>query len=328
MLSQVSLQRRRLGIRPKLFGDLVDGEGLSTTLIGLLIVLILARAATGAVAEFAGIRAGQIVSGHVRERLLSALLKLGPAWGRERRSGEVVSTVIEQTDAVEGFVSRYLPAQALAGVLPVLMVATVIVLDWRSGLILLGFGLAVPVVMALVGWRTAARARGQMTAMRRMSGYFLDRLQNLTTLKLFEAEWRERDRIRAVSDAFRKRTMGVLHLAFLSSTALELLAGLAIASVAISLVAGVARADLVTILFVILLVPEIFMPLRKLGQHYHDRAAAVGAAEAILEILDAEGEGPAIAETMDWDPEQSAPEIVLESVSGLRKTALGRLWRM
>ncbi len=272
-----------------LIAALIAGDGLDAALIWMAAIAVLVRVALGAASDVAGVRTGQKVTAAVRADVLAALSALGPSWLTERRSGEVVSTVIEQTDAVEGFVSRYLPAQKLSSAIPLTLLAVVLLLDWRTGLILVGFGIAVPVAMGVVGWRTAARARGQMTAMRRMSGYFLDRLQNLTTLKLFGAEGRERAEMRQVSDDFRERTMSVLRLAFLSSTTLELLAGLAIATVAVTLIAGSTTGDTGErgLIFVILLVPELFLPLRRLGQFYHDKAAAVGAAEAILEILDA-----------------------------------------
>jgi len=280
-----------------LFADLVAGRPIGAGVVMGTLAVVVCRALVGAAGEMLGVHAGQAVTTAIRRDALDALRRLGPAWTAERRSGEIVATLMEQIDAIEGFVARYLPTQTLASALPLALVAVVLAVDWRSGLILVGFGLAVPVVMALVGWRTAARARSQMTAMRRMSGTFLDRLQNLPTLKLFNAAWRERDRIRAVAEGFRQRTMGVLHLAFLSSTALDLLAGLAVAAVAISLIGGAVRADFTTVIFVILLVPEIFQPLRRLGQFYHDRAAAVGAAEAVLDVLDAADKAPDLPET-------------------------------
>lgn len=268
-----------------------DAVAIGGGAIALAIGVVLVRVTLSAIGDVLGVKAGQRVTAGVRRDLLAALSRLGPSWTAERRSGEMVSTLIEQTDAIEGFVARYLPARTLASAVPLTLVAAVLVVDWRAGLILLAFAAIVPFAMAFVGIRTARRARNQMTEMRRMSGYFLDRLQNLTTLKLFGAEWRERDRMRAVSERFREQTMRVLRLAFLSSTTLELLSMLAVATVAISVLSGslepVAESSWQIAIFVILLVPELFMPLRKLGQHYHDKASAVGAAEAVLDVLDA-----------------------------------------
>lgn len=298
-----------------LIAALIAGNDLEPTLITLAALTVMIRVALGAASDVAGVWTGQMVTAAVRADVLAGLAALGPSWLADRRSGEAVSTVIEQTNAVEGFVSRYLPAQKLSSAIPLTLLAVVLLLDWRTGLILVGFGVAVPVAMGLVGWRTAARARGQMTAMRRMSGYFLDRLQNLTTLKLFGAEGRERAEMRRVSDGFRERTMSVLRLAFLSSTTLELLAGLAIATVAVSLIADSAAGDAGgrVLIFVILLVPELFLPLRRLGQFYHDKAAAVGAAEAVLEILDA-AETIAPSESEPIPMVHGAPSLSVEDL--------------
>ena len=130
--------------------------------------------------------------------------------------------------------------------------------------------------------------------------------------------------MRQVSDDFRERTMSVLRLAFLSSTTLELLAGLAIATVAVTLIAGSTTGDTGErgLIFVILLVPELFLPLRRLGQFYHDKAAAVGAAEAILEILDAaesvvpQESGPIVA--ADEAPALSVEDLFLAYEGGGR----------
>jgi thiol reductant ABC exporter CydD subunit len=299
-----------------LIAALISGEPLGASLIVTAGLVVLVRVALGGASDVAGAWTGQQVTAGVRADVLAAIAALGPSWLAERRSGEVVSTVMEQTDAVEGFVSRYLPAQKLSSAIPLTLLAVVLLLDWQTGLILLGFGVAVPVAMGLVGWRTAARARGQMTAMRRMSGYFLDRLQNLTTLKLFGAELRERAEMRAVSDGFRERTMSVLRLAFLSSTTLELLSGLAIATVAVTLIADSASggAGERGLIFVILLVPELFLPLRRLGQFYHDKAAAVGAAEAILEVLDAADALPS-TENVSIASAGDPPSVSVEGLS-------------
>jgi len=280
---------------------------------GLAALAFVARAALGAAADVAAAAAASRVKRAVRGELVAALGRLGPSWLKSRRSGAVAATVIEQVESIDGYVARYLPVQALASAVPVALLVPAFLVDAGTGWILLAAGALVPLALAVVGWRTGAAARRQMTRMQRMSGVFLDRLQGLATLKLFGAAERELGHLRAVADDYRASTMAVLRLAFLSSTLLELLA---VGSLA--LVAGRAAGAIIegslglhAGLFLLILVPELFQPLRRLGQHYHDRAAALGAAAGMLEILDAAAALPA-----DGSDERlaAAPAVTFETV--------------
>jgi len=292
----------------------------------LALGLIALRAGMSVVSDGLGAGAAQRIKRTIRRRALNALTQLGPAWLDHRQSGSVAATIVDQIEALDGFVSRFYPAQIMAAVVPLALLVPVFAVDPPSGWMLLAAGAATPVVMAVIGWRTGLRARAQMTALKRANGYFLDRLQGLAMLKVFGEIGRERARMTAVSDDLRRRTMGVLRLAFLSATGLELLSSVALALVAVHL-AGQLLQDgglpLAHGLFLLILVPEVFQPLRRLGIHYHDRAAAVSAAEAILELLDAAdgatAEGPALTVT-------APPRVSFEAVSlaypGGRRPAL------
>ena len=131
-----------------------------------------------------GFEAGAQVKASVRQQLFARFLTLGPAGIKQRQSGELAAVTLEQVDALENYFSRYLPQQMIAGVLPIIMISAVMPLNWVAGLIFLLTGPLVPVFMALVGMGAASANRSQFLAMARMSGYFLDRLQGLATLKL------------------------------------------------------------------------------------------------------------------------------------------------
>jgi len=293
--------------------------GLMTPTV-LVVGVLAVRAALSALAEIQASAAAQRVKAQVRAELTKALAKLGPAWLAARPSGAVTATVVDLTEALDGYVARFLPIQVLAVVLPLAFLVPVFLIDVGTGWILAIAGACVPVAMGVVGWRTAATARAQMTAMARAGGYFLDRLQGLATLKLFGEIEREAGRIAAVADDLRRRTMAVLRLAFLSSTALELLASGALAVVAIRLGAGMIDGSGTVAareaLFLLILIPEIFLPLRRLGQHYHDRAAAMAGAEAMLELLDA---ADAMPEESGNDRLAMPPALVFEGVSLIRQ---------
>ena len=242
-----------------------------------------------------GFEAGAKVRASIRQQLLAKFLTLGPAEIKQRQSGELAAITLEQVDALENYFSRYLPQQIIVGILPVIMIMVVMPVNWVVGLIFLLTGPLVPIFMALVGMGAASANRSQFLAMARMNGYFLDRLQGLPTLKLFGQAAQELNTINQIAGGFREKTMAVLRIAFLSSAILEFFSAVAVALVAVYVGLGLlgqihfGPAEQISFreaLFVLLLAPEFFMPLRQLAINYHDRAAALGAADAILAILE------------------------------------------
>lgn len=255
-----------------------------------------------------GFEAGAKVRASVRQLLFARFLTLGPAITKQYQSGELAAVTLEQVDALDNYFSRYLPQQMIVGVLPLIMVIVVMPVNWVVGFIFLLTGPLVPIFMALIGMGAASANRSQFLAMARMSGYFLDRLQGLATLKLFGQATRELVNIGRIADGFREKTMAVLRIAFLSSAVLEFFSAVAVALVAVYVGLGLLgqihfgpaeHIKLREALFVLLLAPEFFMPLRQLAIHYHDRAAALGAADAILAILEQDAE---VLDTGDSHP--------------------------
>jgi ATP-binding cassette subfamily C protein CydD len=246
-----------------------------------------------------GFEAGAKVRASVRQQLVARFLALGPAGIKHYQSGELATVTLEQVDALENYFSRYLPQQIIVSALPLIMIISVMPVNWVVGLIFLFTGPLVPIFMALVGMGAASANRSQFLAMARMSGYFLDRLQGLATLKLFGQATQELVNINKVADDFREKTMAVLRIAFLSSAILEFFSAVAVALVAVYVGLGLLglihfgpaeHISLSEALFVLLLAPEFFMPLRQLAINYHDRAAALGATDAILAILEQDTE--------------------------------------
>ena len=157
--------------------------------------------------------------------------------------------------------------------------------------------------MILVGVGAADANRRNFQSLARLSGHFLDRLKGLRTLQLFMRTRAEGEAIRDASEDFRERTMEVLRLAFLSTAVLEFFAAIAVAwwpstsvsptSITSILAAMASRSPSFTGLFVLFLAPEFYAPLRELGAHYHAKAQAIGAAEQLLEFLEADVSEPA-----------------------------------
>ena len=204
---------------------------------------------------------------------------------------------------MQEFFSRYLPQMAIAVFIPLVILVAVFPVNWAAGIILLGTAPLIPLFMILVGVGAADANRRNFQSLARLSGHFLDRLKGLRTLQLFMRTQAEGEAIRDASEDFRERTMEVLRLAFLSTAVLEFFAAIAVALVAVYF--GFSYIDhlnfgnygvkvtLFTGLFVLFLAPEFYAPLRELGAHYHAKAQAIGAAEQLLEFLEAEVSEPA-----------------------------------
>jgi len=258
-----------------------------------LLVAVLLRVLAAAVQE----RLGQLASAKVRQQVrveLSALwARLGPVRLAALPSASLTNQWVEQVDALDGYYARYLPQQWLAALVPLMLVALVFWLDWLAALFLLLAAPLIPLFMALVGMHAERISQRHVLQAGRMAGQFLDRVRNLTSLQLFGQVGRSIARIEQATQAYRTVTMATLKVAFLSSAVLEFFASVAIAVAAMYIGFGLLgyidygpspELSLFSGLFILLLAPEFFQPLRSLAQHYHDRAAALAAADALAEL--------------------------------------------
>ncbi|WP_021029091.1 thiol reductant ABC exporter subunit CydD [Litchfieldella anticariensis] len=229
-----------------------------------------------------------------RREVLGHLEALGPVRLAGRHSAGLGGQLVEQVEALDGYFARFLPQLRLAVVLPLTILVIVAWLDWLVAILLLLSMPLIPVFMALVGMGAERLNREQFAAVTRLAGHFLDRVRGITTLQLFNCTESATDEVYARADDYRRRSMRTLRLAFLSSAVLEFFASVAIAMLAIYIGFGLLgyiafgpapKLTLFSGLTILLLAPEFFQPLRTLSQHYHDRAAALGAADGLVALL-------------------------------------------
>ncbi|AWK84964.1 thiol reductant ABC exporter subunit CydD [Azospirillum thermophilum] len=253
----------------------------------LLAVLpvLLARAGLLWLATVAAADAAIAIKGQVRQMLRSAVAR-GPG-GAD--AGSFASLMVEGVEALDPFVSRYLPAMAQAVFLPLAILAAVLPLDWLSALILALTAPMIPVFMILIGRGAERLNLEQWATLARLSAYLLDAVQALPTLRLFGAVPREAAQVAGSAELYRQRTMRVLRVAFLSALVLEFLATVSIAMVALFIGFALLWGEMPYQrgLFILLLAPEFYLPLRSLGAHYHARMEALGAAAQMAPLLDA-----------------------------------------
>jgi ATP-binding cassette subfamily C protein CydD len=253
----------------------------------LILCLFILRSILVYYSQWYAFKAAARIKQSVRERLFQQLQKLGPAYLSQQQSGELNTIINDNVEALEDYYAKYLPAMSLVALLPLSILAFVLPLDWKSALVMMVTAPLIPFFMILIGKGAEKLNQQQWQNLQRMGGHFLDVIQGLTTLKLFNASQREAKVIAKISHDYRLATMRVLRVAFLSSLALEFFATVSIAIVAVligfRLLYG--QLDFMTGFFVLLLAPEFYLPFRSLGSHYHARMHAIGAAESMAKIL-------------------------------------------
>jgi ATP-binding cassette subfamily C protein CydD len=257
-------------------------------LLAALLGLALARAALSWASEVTANRVAGRVKTDLRQRLTTHLLDLGPAYTQGERSGELTNTAVEGIEALDAYFSQYLPQLALAALVPLTLLVFVFQLDLLSGVVLLLTAPIIPVFMILIGNLADGLTQRQWTSLSRMSAHFLDVLQGLTTLKLLG---RSRDQIQTIariSDRFRQTTLGVLRVAFLSALVMEMVATLSTAVVAVEIGLRLlyGRMAFEGALFILILAPDFYLPLRLLGTRFHAGMSGIAAARRIFEVLD------------------------------------------
>ena len=252
-----------------------------------LLLLFLVRAGLAWAAEHAAFQAAVRVKLQLREQLYRHVQKLGPAWLSAERTGDVVNAISDGVEALEAYYARYLPAMSLMALVPLAILVFVASQDWLAALVMVVTAPLIPLFMILIGKGAEKRNQQQWRQLAWMSAYFLDVIQGLTTLRLFNASRREAQMIARISDEYRRGTMSVLRIAFLSSFVLEFFSTVSIAIVAVLVGFRLywGELDLMHGLFVLLLAPEFYLPLRNMGTQYHARMEAIGASERIVEIL-------------------------------------------
>ncbi|WP_166268871.1 thiol reductant ABC exporter subunit CydD [Marinobacter caseinilyticus] len=260
---------------------------------GLLVALLGRAVAQGLQTHYAALSSYRIRA-EVRDRLMHGWAALGPVRLQETSAATLAREWLEHVDALHGYVARFLPQMILCIVVPLLVLTVVAWQDWLAALFLLLSAPIIPLFMALIGMGAEKLNRDQLEMVGRLSGQFLDRVRGLTTLQLFGQADAAVETIERSSHQYRELTMKTLKVAFLSSAVLEFFASVAIAVVAMYVGFGLLgyiafgpapELTLFSGLFILLLAPEFFQPLRQLSQHYHDRAAALAAASRLLQRL-------------------------------------------
>jgi thiol reductant ABC exporter CydD subunit len=269
----------------------IDGRSLAQlrTPLTMLLAVVVARALLAWAAELAASRSSARAKSQLRTALLERVPALCTERSREqRRTGELAILATRGIDALDGYFSLYLPQLFLAVIVPVVVIVAVLFGDWISAAIIALTIPLIPLFMALVGAATRERMDRQFQTLERLAGHFLDVVAGLPTLKVFGRARAQAAAIREITERYRTTAMSTLRVTFLSSLILELVATIAVALVAVAIGLRLmdGQLDLRTALFALVLAPEAYLPLRRLGANYHSSAEGMAAAERVFEVLE------------------------------------------
>ncbi len=266
------------------------GKGLAQLrgpLEGLFCV-VLARAALAWLTQVAASRSSAQAKSQLRGALLRRAAMIAHDGLARERTGELAALATRGIDALDGYFSLYLPQLCLAVIVPVAVLAVVAYEDWISAAIIAATLPLIPLFMALVGASTRERMDHQFRLLQRLGGHFLDVVAGLPTLKVFGRAKAQIGVVSAITERYRSAAMATLRVSFLSSLILELVATISVALVAVEiglrLMGG--HMPLRTALFVLVLAPEAYLPLRLLGANYHASVEGMAAGERVFEVLD------------------------------------------
>ena len=295
----------------------LNGQSLAQVMgfLQLILIAIGGRAFLTWVNEIAANAVAVKIKNDLRNRLFAHILKLGPAYSRRQRTGELTAAAVEGVEALDAYFSQYLPQLVITALVPISILIFVFPIDLLSGIILLFTAPLIPFFMIMIGKGAEIVTKRQYETLRLLSAHFLDSLQGLTTLKLFGQSKAQINTIALISEKFRDATMGVLRITFLSALALELLATLSTAVIAVEIGFRLLynKMEFQPALFLLVLAPEFYMPLRALGARFHAGMSGTTAAKRIYEILDT----PPASEQLPVSNEQAEEisSISFENVS-------------
>ncbi|WGE47525.1 heme ABC transporter permease/ATP-binding protein CydD [Actinobacillus equuli] len=263
--------------------------------LGLLFACFSGRALLIWLRERTGFKAGQTLRLHLREQIMAKLAEIGPMSMQQKPAGSWATLMLEQVENLHNFYARYLPQQFLSLLVPMIILCFVFPINWAAGAILFATLPLLPVFMALAGIKAVEANQRNIGVLSRISGQFLDKLRGLETIRLFGQAEKQTEQIYQSTEEFRLSTMDVLKMAFLSSAVLEFFTAISIAVMAVyfgfiylgELDFGYygTGVSLFIGFFCLMLAPEFYQPLRELGVFYHDKAAAIGAADGIEAFL-------------------------------------------
>ncbi len=295
-LTAVSIVVQAVAMATAIDRSLLHHATLASVRPELVIVAlaVAARAVLTLLGEHWARRTADSVVATLRGQLLRRVFSLGPAWLAGERPGELSLTATRGLRSLHTYFARYLPQAVMAAVVPLVLLIWVATQDWLSLVVVVALVLAVPVTMIHFGREANRRTARQWRRLGSLSGRFLQLIEGLPTLRAFGRDGYGRREVVESTEGVRVATMRTLRVAFLSALALDLIAGFGVGFVAMVLGLRLLWGELSlhTALAVLLVAPEIFIPLRRAGAEFHASTEGQAAATRVLDVLALAADGP------------------------------------
>jgi len=303
--------------------------GAVTPALIVLGLAILARAALHGAGDLSALRAADRVVATLRRQLLEHALALGPGWLGGERPGELSLTATRGLRSLHTYYARYLPQAAAAAVIPPILLVWVATQDWLAFAVVMALVVAVPVTMIAFGREATRRSERQWRRLSSLAGRVLQLVEGLPTLRAFGRASQGRREVEAATEGVRSATMRTLRVAFLSALAMDMIAGFGVGFVAMVLGLRLlwGELDLQTAMAVLLVAPEIFIPLRRAGAEFHASTEGQAAAARVVEVLSTPYSPTAKADRpVAGDPGRDVAVAAVAGRDGLTIDRLGVLY--
>jgi ATP-binding cassette, subfamily C, bacterial CydD len=282
--------------------------------------------------ELLSSRAAASVKMELRSKLYVAIKLLRSGWLNKQSAAEINLLATTGLDSLDSYFAKYLPQLIYAGLVTPALVILIWLQDVASGVALVATLPLIPVFMILIGWATNKAQQKQLDSLTRLTQHFLEVVRGLTTLRIFGRAELQVKTITSTSDQYRVRTMKVLRITFLSGFALELLSSLAVALIAVSIGLRLVNDEISLLvgLFVLILAPEVYLPVRQVGAQFHAAAEGVTASKKVLDILDLASEVSETKESNNSSDEkldcdfEAGKLTVITGPSGIGKSTIFR----
>jgi thiol reductant ABC exporter CydD subunit len=289
VLSAVAIIVQAVALADVVERSLLHHAPLSAVAPGIVVVgvAILVRAALHGAGDLSALGTADRVVSTLRAQLLRHALALGPSWLAGERPGELSLTATRGLRSLHTYFARYVPQAAAAAVIPVILLVWVATQDWLSFVVVIALVLAVPVTMIAFGREATKRSERQWRRLSSLASRVLQLVEGLPTLRAFGRETQGRREVEAATEGVRTATMRTLRVAFLSALSMDLIAGFGVGFVAMVLGLRLlwGELDLQTAMAVLLVAPEIFIPMRRAGAEFHASTEGQAAASRVLEVL-------------------------------------------
>ena len=301
-------------------GFVHHGGHINQAALEFLCAGIALRVTAATLSEPLARRSANRAAAHMEARLIAAAVDGDPQWRSQQSTATLALTLTRGVDATVDHLSRYVPALLLAAMAPFVVLVAIAYADPLSGGIVLATVVVLPIFMVLLGKEASDKMNRSWAATSHLAGHFSDVLRGMRTLRSFNRADMQLRQLETSSEALRQSTMATLRVALLSSFALELLSSLATALVALSL--GIrllsGHMALSTALAVLIVTPEVYLPLRRSSARFHEAADAVGASSALLDLEQSRptrlSESKSGKGVLDDLAAGAVPEIVFDSV--------------